>query len=48
LLAQDFCEPPIHHQNFAERSDHYVCGLQVAMQYALRMREGHGVANAQK
>src|SRR4029077_9696448 len=48
VAAQDFGEAPVHHKDFAEGADHDVCGLQVAVENAARMREGDGIANAQK
>src|SRR5713226_3524754 len=48
LSAQNFGEAPVHHQDFTEGADHNVCGLQIAVQHAARVRERHGVANAEK
>ena len=43
-----FCEAPIHHEHFAERADHDVVRLQVAMHHPLGMRERHGIADLLK
>ena len=47
-LVQNLGEPPIEHEDFTERADHDVGGLQVPMQDAPRVGEGHRVADAQK
>ena len=40
---QDLCQAPVHDLNLAERADHHVGGLQVAMDHAPGMGVGDGL-----
>src|SRR5207249_8566134 len=46
--TQNFCEPPVHHQDFAKWTDHDSRGLQVAVKNAARMSECNRIANAKE
>src|SRR6266481_848381 len=48
FFLQDFREAPVHHQNFAEGTDHDVRGFQIAVEDAARVRERDGIADAEK
>ncbi len=48
FAAQNFCQAPIHHEDFAEWADHDVGGFQVAMKNPARVGERYGFANAQE
>ena len=39
-------DPPVHDEHLAERADHDVLGLQVAVDHAVRVRERDGIADA--
>ena len=45
LLSQDFGETPVEHQCLAERADHHVERLEVAMDHAARMRISDRIAD---
>ena len=42
---QDLGQAPVHHLHLAERADHHVRGLQVAVDHAPRVRVGHRLAD---
>ena len=42
---QHFCQAPIHHLHFAERTDHHVRWFQVAMDDSSGVRVGHRLAD---
>ncbi len=46
--AEHFRESPIHHEHFAEIPDHNVLRLEIAMDHAIAVREGDGVADLLK
>ncbi len=41
--AEDLAEAPVHHEHLAERADHDVGGLQVAVEHAAGVGVGHGL-----
>lgn len=45
IAAQQLRQSPIHHQHLTELADHDVLRLEVAMQHALAVGEGDGVAD---
>ena len=42
---EEFREPPVHHEHFAELAHHDVLRLQVAVNHAARVRKRHGIAH---
>src|SRR5208283_216426 len=47
-IHQDFREPPVHHQNLAERADHHIGRLEIAVEDSSSVCESNRIADAQK